>query len=204
MPLFGKILSFVLLFVTLPIFSQEKKDLTFEKSIMFSLKPGYHTEFRSSYDNGFPGGFVFDASFSYGLNKFMTIGVNIEFWNKKNVRSTDPLGTTNSNDISAIGFGGNIQLRKSVFNILNFYFGAGLGNYSFKRTTLSSGFNSSTEKNYLSLFALFGTDIMLHKNIFLTGECVLYLCLGLDFGGPPPPKFMNIKVGPTFFFKLPK
>lgn len=205
MPLFGKILSFVLLFVTLPIFSQGKKDLTFEKSILFSLKPGYHTKFKSNYDNGLPDGFVFDAAFSYGVNKFMTIGANLEFWNKKNAYKPD-ISDVTAQDISAIGFGANLQLRKSIFNILNLYFGVGLGNYSITRKYFYREYYTEIEDNYLSLFALFGIDIILHKNLFLSGECYLMGFIGkIDFGGgEPAPKFMNIKIGPTFFFKLPK
>lgn len=171
----------------------------FKSCLILNFKTGYHTGYKSDQNDGFPGGLIFDGSFSYGLTKLMLIGVNLEFWNKKNVYKPNIKGL----DIYAFGYGLNCILRKSFFKILNIYFGAGVGNYSINRKNDVPGEN--IKKNYLNLYLIFGSDIKVYKNLFLTADCNLTGLLGeIDFGGNKSnPAFISFKIGPTFLFKIP-
>lgn len=178
------------------IFSQVKEPI--KNSFLLSLKAGYHTEYNPEQNNGFPGGFVWDAAFSYGINNFLTIGVNLEGWNKKNIYKPH----IGNEDISAIAYSINCKYWKSIFKSLDLYLGAGFGSYSIKRKYSIPG--NDKQENYLNLFILFGTDIWVYKNFFISAECNLTgLIGGIDYGGnKSDPAFINYKVGPTFFIQL--
>ncbi len=190
------ILSFFLL-INSTIYTQEK-DL-FRNSLFLNLKAGYHTGFKPDQNNGFPGGFAWDAALSYGINNFLAIGVNLESWNKKDIYRPHK----GNENISAISYGINFRFKKSIFKGSVLYLGAGLGNYSISRKYSIPG--NDNQMNYLSLFLLFGTDIKVYRNLFLTAECNLTgLIGGIDYGGnKSDPAIINFKIGPAFLFNLP-
>lgn len=178
------------------IFSQQEEE--FKNSILISSKAGYHSGFQSDMEYGFPGGFVWDASLSFAASNSIIVGFKIELWNKNNIYR--PI--KGEEDISAISYSLNFRFRKSIFKIADLYIGAGLGNYIISRKYINP--RNNNQKDSFTLFLLFGTNVKVYKNLFLTAECNVAGMIGkLDYGGgEPSPTFSSIKIGPTFLFKL--
>lgn len=178
------------------IFSQQDEE--FKNSILINSKAGYHSGFQSDMEYGFPGGFVWDAGLQFAFSNSFIVGFNLELWNKNNISRP----YKGEEDISAISYSINYRFRKSIFKIADLYIGAGLGNYSISRKY--SNPRNDNQKNNVTLFLLFGANVKVYKNIFLTTECNLTGMIGrLDYGGGnPSPAFSSIKIGPTFLFKL--
>ncbi len=178
------------------IFSQQ--DEQFKYSILISSKAGYHSGFKPDRDYGFPGGFVWDAGLQLVFSNSFIVGFNLELWNKNNISRP----YKGDEDISAISYSVNYRFRKSIFKIADLYIGAGLGNYSISRK-YSNPLHDNQISNF-AVFLLFGTNVKVYKNLFVTAECNLTgLIDGIDYGGgEPSPTFSSIKIGPTFLFKF--
>ncbi len=125
----SKIKYIFLLAVTLNSIVFSQQDLDFKNCILVSSKAGYHSGFKPDRDNGFPGGFIWDASISFGLSNSFIVGLKMELWNKNNISRP----YNREEDISAVSYSINFRFRKSIFKIADLYIGAGLGNYSISR-----------------------------------------------------------------------
>lgn len=186
----------IFLLLCLDINSQEKKELNFEKSFSFSLKGGYHSGYNLSYDEGFPDGFVYDGAVEIGLNKFMLVGIGLEYWSKKNVY-VNQNGFIKNKDYNSTGIRSYIQFKKTFLNIANIYLNIGIGNY---RIAYEYKYNGSIVDNsigYLNLFFGLGGGIFINKYLQFNSEVSIYRIINWDYGS----KVINFKAGPTVFFK---
>jgi len=190
------------LFLNTVIISQIKTD-SYYKTILLSVKTGYHTGYDLKYDRGFPDGLVFDGSIAVGVSKNILLGVNFDYWKRNNyevnsIFYTEPL----SKNFTAQGFRFYVQYRNTFLNRLNLYIDAGLGQYRISYNFWSGSSYNADNNYYLNAGLSLGAGYKFSSHVSLNAEISHYKQLDFDVGGSSSVYTTNIKIGPTFYFKI--
>lgn len=176
---------------------------SYYRTILLSIKAGYHTGYDLKYDRGFPDGLVFDGSIAVGVSKNILLGVNFDYWKRNNyevhnIYYTEPL----YKNFTGQGFRFFIQYRNTFLKKLNLYADAGLGQYRISYNFWSGSSYNSDNNYYLCTGLSLGVGYKFSSLIIMNAEISHYNQLDIDVGGSSSVYTTNIKIGPTFYLKI--
>lgn len=173
---------------------------TFKKSVLISIKTGYHSGYKLSLDNGFPEDVVFDGSIEFGLGKYTLAGINFDYWKKDNVVTHPSLtDITVTKYFKSFGYRFFFKVSIPIGNKVNLFGDIGAGRYDvISEWYEPSGSKSRVEIAYINFNLSAGIDYKINKFLYITGHFSLYALTDVEKFGT---SVYKIKIGPTFFMR---
>jgi opacity protein-like surface antigen len=158
-------------------------------TVIFSIKPGFHTGYDKNSENGFNSGFLIGANAEVQLSENKYAGFFYEYWNHSDEEFHDIFGsytrTYTGNNLSLCLIW---RMKKKDFTPL---IGAGFGFYLINTEYGAGRF----KRTYFDIKIIAGFDLKINRSISISAEIAFNQLLKTNES--PLPRLLSFKIGPS-------